>query len=124
MRSTRRSIWSSVSVPILLLFLILLSPNLIARAADEADDGDEYDVTARVVRISLITGEVSLKRNGNTDWERAQLNTPLVEGDAISTDRSSRVEIQIDARNFLRLGANSMLKIVTLRDEGVALSVV
>src|SRR5213592_3799532 len=110
MRSTRRSIWSSVSVPILLLFLILLSPNLVARAADEADDGDEYDVTARVVRISLITGEVSL--NGNTDWERARLNTPLVEGDAISTDRSSRVEIQIDARNFVRLGANSMLKIV------------
>src|SRR5204862_1619386 len=53
-----------------------------------------------------------------------RLNMPLVEGDAISTDRSSRVEIQIDARNFVRLGANSMLKIVTLRDEGIALSLV
>src|SRR4030095_967277 len=126
MRSTRRSIWSSgraVSSTILLLLLTLLSTTIIARAADDADEGDEYDVTARVVRISLITGQVSLKRNGNTDWERARLNTPLVEGDAISTDRDSRVEIQIDARNFVRLGPGSVLKISTLRDEGVALSV-
>ena len=50
-----------------------MTTTIVARAADE-DDGDEYDVTARVVRISLITGEVSLKRNGNTDWERARLN--------------------------------------------------
>ena len=127
MRSTRRLIWSfgrAVSSTFLLLFLALLSTTIIARAANDTEAGDEYDVTARVVRISLITGDVSLKRNGNTDWERARLNTPLVEGDAISTDRDSRVELQIDARNFVRLGANSMLKIVTLRDEGVALSVV
>ena len=126
MRSTRRSIWSSgraVSSTILFLLLTLLSTTIIARAADDADEGDEYDVTARVVRISLITGEVSLKRNGNKDWERARLNTPLVEGDAISTDRDSRVEIQIDARNFVRLGPGSVLKIATLRDEGVALSI-
>ena len=99
MRSTRRSIWSfgrAVSATFLLLFLALLSTTTVARAADDSEDGDEYDVAARVVRISLITGEVSLKRNGNTDWERARLNTPLVEGDAISTDRDSRVELQIE----------------------------
>src|SRR6266576_602786 len=110
------------------LFLLLLTPltfsttRTFARAADE--EGDEYDVKARVVRISLITGDVNLKRKGNTDWERAKLNFPLVEGDTVSTDPDARVEIQIDARNFVRLGANSVLRIVTLRDEGVALSVV
>ncbi|HXT61939.1 MAG TPA: DUF6600 domain-containing protein, partial [Pyrinomonadaceae bacterium] len=103
--------------------MTLLSTTIIARAADDADEGDEYDVTARVVRISLISGQVSLKRNGSTEWERARLNTPLVEGDAISTDRDSRVEIQIDARNFVRLGPGSVLRIATLRDEGVAFSV-
>jgi hypothetical protein len=127
MRSTRRSIWSpgrAVSSTILLLLLILLSNTIIARAADDVDESDEYDVTARVVRISLLSGQVSLKRNGNTDWERARLNAPLVEGDAISTDRDSRVEIQIDARNFVRLGPGSVLKIATLRAEGVAFSVI
>ncbi|MGH8525090.1 MAG: DUF6600 domain-containing protein, partial [Gammaproteobacteria bacterium] len=92
------------------------------RAAD--DDDEDYDVKARVIRVSLLKGEVNLKRNGNTDWERARLNFPLVEGDTLATDRDSRVEIQVDARNFVRLDASSILRIVTLRDEGVALSVV
>jgi hypothetical protein len=120
MRSTR-----PVYSTIFFLFLTFLVSPIITRAADE--DPDEYDVKARVVRISLLTGEVNLKRNGNTDWERARLNSPLVEGDLISTgstDPESRVEIQIDARNFVRLGANSILRIVTLRAEGVALSLV
>ncbi len=124
MRSTRRSFWKSLSTSLFLL--TILSLPCVAFAADEVDeiDGDEYDVTARVVRLSLITGDVSIKRNGSTDWERARLNTPLVEGDLISTGAEARTEIQIDARNFLRLAANSMLRIVTLRDEGMALSVV
>src|ERR1700730_15935797 len=120
MRSTR-----PVYRKLFLLLLTLLTfstGTAIARAAD--GEADEYDIKARVVRISLITGDVNLKRKGNTDWERARLNFPLVEGDTLSTDRDARVEIQIDARNFVRLGANSVLRIVTLRDEGVALSVI
>ena len=65
----------------LLLLLTVVSYNLTVRAAD--DEADEYDVKARVVRISLIAGEVTLKRQGNTDWERARLNFPLVEGDTL-----------------------------------------
>jgi FecR protein len=107
---------------ILSLLLILFSITTTARADD--DEPDEYDVKARVVRISLIEGEVNLKRNGNQDWERARLNYPLVEGDTVATDKDSRLEIQVDARNFVRLTANSVLRIVTLRDEGIALSVV
>src|SRR6266566_7140653 len=128
MRSTQRTVWPfgrSISSTILFLLLTFLTTTIIARAADnDADDGEDYDVKARVVRISLISGEVNLKRSGNTDWERARLNFALVEGDTIATDAQARVEIQIDARNFVRLGENSVLKIVTLRDEGVALSVV
>jgi hypothetical protein len=118
MRSTRRSLHATI---LSLLLTPFAAPHSV-RAED--DNADEYDVKARVVRVSLIKGEASLKRNGNSDWERARLNFPLVEGDTVSTDRDSRLEIQIDARNFVRLEANSILRIVTLRDEGVALSVV
>ena len=34
------------------------------------------------------------------------------------------MEIQIDARNFVRVGSSAMLRVMTLRDEGVALSVI
>jgi uncharacterized protein DUF6600/FecR-like protein len=120
MRSTR-----PFYAAFLLLLLTLLSSSIIARAADdETDAPEEYDVKARVVRISLLTGEVNLRRDGQTEPERARLNYPLVEGDTLSTAADARVEIQIDARNFVRLGPDTILKIVTLRDDGVALSVV
>src|SRR6476469_2231304 len=116
MRSTRPAYFTIVS-----LFLILLTTNVTAWAADD-DDADEYDVKARVVRISFIAGVVTLKRSDSNEVENARVNSPLVEGDVLSTDHEGRVEIQIDARNFLRLGGDSVLQITTLRDEGIALS--
>ena len=114
--------WSSrLFSSFLLLLLTLFTTSLHVRASE--DEADDYDVRARVVRISLISGEVTLKRKGNTDWERARLNFPLVEGDTVATDRESRLEIQFDARNFVRLAPNTTMQIVALRDEGVALSV-
>ena len=113
---------SRLNSSLILLVLAGFSTTITARTAD--DNADEYDVKARVVRVSLVTGEVSLKRNGNTEWEPVRLNFPLVEGDTVSTGQDSRLELQIDAKNFVRLGGRTVLRIVTLRDEGVALSVV
>lgn len=118
MRVSRRNVSLLLS-----LLLLLFSITISARAEDD-DEPDEYDVKARVVRTSLIDGEVNLKRSGNEDWERIRLNFPLVEGDTVATGRDSRLEIQVDARNFVRLAADTVLRIVTLRDEGIALSVV
>ncbi|HEX8422363.1 MAG TPA: hypothetical protein VF634_03085, partial [Pyrinomonadaceae bacterium] len=93
-----------------------------ATGALDEEDAD-YEETARVVRVSLIRGDASLRRAGSKNWEKAALNLPLVEGDRLATGADARLEIQIDARNFVRLGEYSTLDIVTLRDEGVALSV-
>ena len=114
---------SRLSAPTALLFLLstLFLLTAAARAADDTYD-DEYEERARVMRISLLKGEVSLKRAGNDEWEDARLNAPLVEGDTLATGRDSRLEIQADARNFVRVGPESVLRIVTLRDEGIALS--
>ena len=121
MRSSRL-VPSRIISLLVVLFSTLFAANI--RANVVADEGETYDEQARVVRISLIKGEITLKRQGNTDWERARLNFPLLEGDTVATDRESQLEIQIDARNFVRLGSSSMLRIVTLRDEGIALSVI
>lgn len=92
-------------------------------AFDEAEDDAGYEETARVVRVSMMRGDVSLRRAGSKNWEKASLNLPLVEGDRLATGADARLEIQIDARNFVRLGEYATLDIITLRDEGVALSV-
>ncbi len=121
MRSSRLVPFRIVSL-LLILFSTLFTATVFAFSDDE--EAETYDEQARVIRISLIKGEITLKRQGNTDWERARVNFPLLEGDTVATDRESQLEIQIDARNFVRLGSNAMLRIVTLRDEGIALSVV
>jgi hypothetical protein len=112
----------------LLFTLLAATPNIFATTPntpapfDEEIDDAGYEETARVVRISLLGGDVSLRRAGNKEWEKATLNLPLVEGDRLATGAGARVEIQIDARNFVRLGEYATLDIVTLREEGVALS--
>src|SRR5918999_4932841 len=108
---------------VLLLFLLtIFLLSAATRAEDTVNDEDEYEERARVMRVSLLKGEVSLKRAGNDEWEDARLNAPLVEGDVLATGRDARLEIQADARNFVRVGPDSVIRIVTLRDEGIALS--
>src|SRR4051812_801180 len=118
---------SRLKTSLLFSFLLLtfLSLTIPVRADDDKDDqSDDYDVKARVARISLIGGEVNLRRAGNKDWEPARVNYPLVAGHTIATGKGSFLEVQVDSRNFVRLTAGAMLRIVTLRDEGVALSLI
>jgi len=100
---------------------VLLMPLLLFDTVFAADDYVP-EVTARVARISFLRGDVLIKRADSDDWERASLNLPIVEGDQIATELNARLEIQFDRDSFLRLAENSYLKITTLRDEGVALS--
>src|SRR5688572_4180026 len=107
-----------------LIFVALLVSLLIAPSAvaNNSPDRTDYRPNARVARISLISGDVQMRRSGSREWESAAVNLPLVEGDQLSTGANSRLEIQIDAYNFVRLDENSILTFVSLRDEGVALS--
>lgn len=106
---------------LLLLLSALLLISVTARADDNNAD-DEYEEHARVLRLSLVKGEVTVRRAGGDEWEQAQMNAPLVEGDTLATGRDARLEIQADSRNFIRVGENAVVRVVTLRDEGIALS--
>ena len=66
---------SRLNTSLLVFLLTFFSITATARAFDDDDnEPDDYDVKDRVVRISLITVEASLKRKGNQDWENARLN--------------------------------------------------
>ena len=86
------------------------------------DDEDSPEVKDRVARISFIRGDVRIRRADQDEWEKGTLNLPVVEGDEIATDGNARIEIQFDKNQHLRLAENSFLKIVNLRDEGIAVS--
>jgi len=65
-------------------------------------------------RVSYIHGDVSTQHNGSSDWAAATLNTPVVNGDHISTGQNTRTEIQLDHANILRLSDQSTANVVSL----------
>ena len=115
------------------LAVLMTAPNIFASpaqtvnlpdatSANIVEDDDVPDVTARVARISFIKGDVQIKRADSDDWERATLNLPIVEGDEITTAENSRLEIQFNSYSHLRLAENAYLKVIKLKDDGIALS--
>jgi hypothetical protein len=68
-----------------------------------------------VARLSLMNGEVSVRRGDSGDVMAAVMNAPLMIQDAILTSSSSRAEIQFDAANLVRIAANSELRIADLQ---------
>ena len=123
----------SIKLPFILLALFSLSVVSFGSSASDVnrpaggnfviDDEDETpEVTDRVARISSVAGDAKIRRGGAEEWETVTLNLPIVEGDEIITETYSRLEIQFDKNTHLRLDKNSILKLATLKDHGIAAS--
>ena len=67
-----------------------------------------------MARISLINGEVSVRRGDSGDWVAGVINAPLLTDDYVATGPNSRAEIEFDANNVLRIGANAELRLTQL----------
>ncbi len=75
---------------------------------------DPDDVNRAVARISAIEGNASVRRGDSGDWVAAAVNAPLLAGDEIATGAGSRVEIQFDADNVIRLSGDTELRLPQL----------
>jgi len=75
---------------------------------------DPDDMQRGVARISLMNGEVSVRRGDSGDWVAGIINAPLLSDDRISTAPNSRAEIQFDAANILRIGGNAEVRLTQL----------
>jgi uncharacterized protein DUF6600 len=60
-------------------------------------------------RLSYAEGDMSFWRPGGEDWAPAQVNTPLAPGDQLYTGNRGNLEIQIEARSFVRAWGDSQL---------------
>src|SRR6185369_1211061 len=74
----------------------------------------EEDPGRGVARISVINGDVSVRRGDSGDWVAAAVNAPLVVGDAVSTGPGSRAEVQFDYANMIRLGSDAEIRLSEL----------
>jgi hypothetical protein len=78
---------------------------------DDYDPGAAPDPGHGVARISVLNGEVSVKRGDSGDMVAAAINAPMQPQDHLLTGAESRAEIQFDNANMLRIGSNSDIRI-------------
>jgi hypothetical protein len=76
-----------------------------------AEDPDEDGPGRGVARISVINGDVSVKRGDSGEFVAAALNAPLVVEDRVYTSAGSRAELQFDWANMLRVSSNAEVRL-------------
>jgi hypothetical protein len=79
-----------------------------------ADEADEDGPGRGVARISVINGDVSVKRGDSGDLVAAALNAPLVVEDRVFTGSGSRAEVQFDWASMIRLSSNAEIRFAEL----------
>lgn len=67
-----------------------------------------------VARLSLVQGDVNIKRGETGELTPAVVNAPLTAGDRLQTGNGSRAEVQLDSANLVRLGPNTDLGLAVL----------
>jgi len=76
---------------------------------------DDEDGPGRgVARISLMNGDVSVKRGDTGDLVSATVNSPLMVSDRVLTGPGSRAELQFDSSNLLRMSGVSEVRMSEL----------
>ena len=67
-----------------------------------------------VARLSVLSGDATVRRGDSGDWVAAVLNAPLMVADSVSVAAGGAVELQLDRANFVRLAGDSEVRISNL----------
>lgn len=90
--------------------LLLCLAFFILSFATSAQDSPQ----PRLLRVSLVQGDVTYQRSDLDRWVDLSINTPVLEGDKIWSGRDGRVEIEFEDGTFTRLSANTIIEISRL----------
>src|SRR5580704_5289846 len=66
----------------------------------------QYEPGRAVARISILNGDVSVRRGDSGDVVAAVVNAPIMADDRILTGASARAEVQLDYGNLVRVAPN------------------
>lgn len=93
---------------------LLLGAALTTVCWGQSDQPDPEDRNHGVARISLLNGDVSVRRGDSGDFVAGAVNAPLQVQDSIQTGQASRAEVQFDSANRLRLGESVEVRMAEL----------
>jgi hypothetical protein len=64
-----------------------------------------------VARVSVVQGDAVIQRGDSNTQSAAVVNAPLLPGDYVSTEGTSRAELQFDGETAVRLGGNVQARV-------------
>jgi hypothetical protein len=97
--------------------------NQQSEQASQQEQQQQATTQPGVGRVSWIRGDVSTQRGDNGEWVAAIVNTPISQGDRVSTGDRSRAELQLDYADTLRISDRVTVKIATLTRSQILLQV-
>jgi hypothetical protein len=68
----------------------------------------------RIARFSYVSGNVTWRPDGDTDWTAGTVNTPMRQGAQVWVGDGGRAELQFDDGSVIRLGSGAVLSLETL----------
>ncbi|MDP9169758.1 MAG: FecR family protein [Acidobacteriota bacterium] len=110
----------SLGIRSMSLSRFLLTSVMMAAAVSAQDPGAQQappDEPGRpVARLSVLSGDASVRRGDSGEWVAAALNAPLMAGDSISVAAGGAAELQLDYANFVRIAGDSEVRISDLEN--------
>ena len=94
----------SKTIPAILVCLFCFS--ILANGADTSQP--------RMLRVSLVQGDVTYQRTDLDKWVDLSINTPILEGDRIWVGRDGRIELEFEDGSTIRLAENSSVEFTHL----------
>jgi FecR protein. len=95
------------------LWLLILASAVAAPGQVDPPSGED-EPGRGVARISVINGDVSIRRGDSGDWIAAAVNAPLIVEDRVHSGPGSRAEVQFDWANMIRLGSDTEIQLSEL----------
>ena len=102
-----------------LMRVVLISVLAVPAWAEDPGDAPDHGVA----RISLLKGEVTVRRGDSGELVAAEINAPLVARDHVLTDKDAKAEIQLDWGNLVRLSEDSEVRLAELADRNFLIQV-
>lgn len=78
-----------------------------ASVSAPAQDREQYVISAKAGGVNLVSGDVTLKRRGEIQWQSLTSQVDLGSGDIVRTGATGRVEMLLNPGSYLRAAENS-----------------
>ena len=85
---------------------------LLVNAA-HAQSRDQYVISAKAGGINYVSGDVSIKRRGDAQWQSVTTQDDLVDGDVVRSGANGRVEMLLNPGSYFRAAENSEFELTS-----------